>query len=494
MVRSNNMPIKKVIFFSNSKEISALEVYRVYSPLSHAGIEVFTRLNADPLILDGIIDSQLVLYQRDFSRNFTNYQKVVQYSREHGKPIVLDLDDHLLALPSEHPDRISTKYASSLVALLYAIITADAITVTTPQLKKVIEPYNSNIYILPNYVDDSIWNFKPPKYSESNEPVKILFMGTLTHKPDLELIVDPLINIALKYGENILLEFYGLEPPRRILEIERIRYFPVKTYNYKEFVSDLSQIDADIAIAPLGNNLFNRCKSPIKFFEYTALGLPGVFSRIDPYSNVIDDGFDGFLAGAQDEWEEKICQLIERKDLRRELACNAQNKVQRNWMMSDHAQLWSKTYSTLINQKLEKNPIGHQYLQALNSIAIQLEEHELKQQSFHMGMNQESLDQNKTFNKNANIIKTEESNSTNQIKNEHYSSQQTQHLEASEQLRQLKLVELQQAEQIKLLSKHILGLSSELDFARREVVEYVLSNSWQITRLLRKIGRIIRRK
>lgn len=522
------MPIERVIFFTHSKTLSALEQFRVYGPLTHAGVEILNGVDGDQLNLEAINNAQLVLFQRDFSGPFIDYQKVIQRARELGKPVVLDLDDHLLALPPDHPDRVSTYYASGLAALLYAILDADAITVTTPVLKQAIEPYNPNVYVLPNLLDDAIWTFQQPKIVVDKESIKILFMGTPTHKPDLEMVVEPLVNLAHRYGDQISFIFYGLELPGQLGELETAQYLPVKTYDYKPFVSDLQQIEADIAIAPLADNLFNRCKSPIKFFEYSAMGLPGVYSKLEPYEQVVDEGVDGFLADKPNEWEDKISLLIENAFIRNDIARKAQEKVRKNWMIHDHAHLWLDSYSVIIEKGLKQNTNNPQYLSILKSIAEQLEE-----QDYHRAGIQRDLYEKIQLLQQTNaetVAKAEEdlkqlaearlwsevraAEENIKIKATYTdlelanTSLQKQIGEQVEQIQQLQLegkrqidhigqlqsLEAQQKEQIQDLSKQNQDLASALESSRCEVVDYVLSDSWKITRPMRKISRILRRK
>ncbi|MEA4958246.1 MAG: hypothetical protein VB029_00880, partial [Anaerolineaceae bacterium] len=88
--------IKKVAFYTFSPTISALEHYRVYSPLVHAGIEVLEGVKQGQTNLAIISESDLVLFQRDFANHFEAYQDVIQEARKLNKPVVLDLDDDLL--------------------------------------------------------------------------------------------------------------------------------------------------------------------------------------------------------------------------------------------------------------------------------------------------------------------------------------------------------------------------------------------------------------
>ena len=61
-------------------------------------------------------------------------------------------------------------------------------------------------------------------------------------------------------------------------KIEFHQWQPV--FEYPQYVKNL---DVDFGIAPLEDNVFNACKSNIKMLEYTACGIPGVYSNVEPY-------------------------------------------------------------------------------------------------------------------------------------------------------------------------------------------------------------------
>ncbi|TLM99096.1 glycosyltransferase family 4 protein, partial [bacterium] len=218
------MAVERVIFYTHNPAPTAHEQFRVYSPLKQARMEVSQGFQGATLDLARIQDAQLVLFQRDFSRNFNDYQSVVNKARQAGVPLVLDLDDDILALPPNHPDRLSTGFANGLIALLCAIMEVDAITVTSPILKEVLEPYNPNIFVLPNYLDADIWTFRQPAQANAQDVVRILFMGTPTHKPDLEMIADALVKVVQRHGQRVNFIFFGIAPPSKIARIGKTRY------------------------------------------------------------------------------------------------------------------------------------------------------------------------------------------------------------------------------------------------------------------------------
>jgi len=51
---------------------------------------------------------------------------------------------------------------------------------------------------------------------------------------------------------------------------------------------ELGMKKLDIAVAPLQDNIFNRCKSPIKFLEMSAAGIPCICQDLDPYQGYTD--------------------------------------------------------------------------------------------------------------------------------------------------------------------------------------------------------------
>lgn len=429
------MPVERIVFFTRNHVSTAHEQLRVYSPLMKAGIEVTQGVRGNSIKIDRIQDAQLVLFQRDFSRKFSEFQSVIRHAHLAGIPVVLDLDDHLLALPHDHPDRLSHVFAGSLVALFCAILEVDAITVASPVLKEVLEPYNPKIYVLPNYLDADIWKFRNLELVSESNSVRILFMGTPSHQPDLEMISDVLTSIIDKYGERISLLFCGIKPPEKIARFEKTQYIPLGINEYQLFVDKMQDLEADIAIAPLVDNLFNRCKSSIKFLEYSAIGLPGIYSKVDPYSDIIKNGEEGFLAENNHEWIEKISLLVEDRAKRKEMAQRAQKQVLRNWMIKDHADAWNAAFDQIKSQsKRVPGTKTDSYESILNSIATQLEEDEARFRS-------------------------------------------------QDDLRQ-EIDDLQIENQ---------SLTKRLDETRLEVVNYALSTSWKLTRPLRKLGRYFRR-
>lgn len=497
------MPVKKVVFFSYSPVITALEQLRVLGPLSQTKIQVVNGIEGDRPNLDLIRTSDLVVFQRNFSSRYLAYKSVIEEAHKHQIPVIMDLDDNLIGLPQDHPDRKWSPFAFELPALLHAMMSVDAITVTTPTLQDVIGRYNKNVYVLPNFLDDSIWDFQEtPIKDDKQSPVEIMFIGTLTHQPDLQKIAEPLRAIAEKYNGRIAFTFYGPEAPDPLKNFGNVRHIAPVTYDYADFATTTRTISADIAIAPLNDNSFNRCKSPIKYMEYAAIGLPCVYSNITPYSEVIKDGINGFLADKPDEWVEKLSRLIDDEHLRNRMLANAQVDVRSNWMLQDHAFLWQNMYDKIQNMGVVEEPENRTELAALGQIAEQIEEQLQRQAEKTANLNQavqEAQAQNITLRESslreltraAELILAEKIHSENLAKEKELLREESNR--KSFQIEEFASQNLELESRLKEVEMQNDVLSLHLENTKREIANCLLSDSWRITRPLRKLSKFVRR-
>lgn len=329
----------------------ALGVLRLAGPLEHAGIHQIW-WDETVNVSQQIIQADLVVIQRNFAQRRQPYAQIIAAARQADKPIVFEIDDLLWELPAEHPDRQKNVYAEAQLPMLMAATQADAITVASPALGEYFRAFFHNIYLLPNYLNESLWAMRPPRPLSNLPPAKqtttIGFMGGNSHVPDLELITPVLKGLCQRYGSKLILKFWGLQPPAELQSLPNTWCMQDQIARYGEFAGYLSKQECDIWIAPLRQSLFNKCKSAIKFLEYTASGTPGVYSRMPPYEGVVVHGETGLLAGSLDEWDLCLTQLIEQPQTRQQIATKAQEMVRQKWLLADHATEWEQAYRQII--------------------------------------------------------------------------------------------------------------------------------------------------
>ncbi len=204
------MEVKTIVCFSNSINIrNAMAHLRILGPARQAGLNIVNGMENGKADISLIAEADLVSLQREIPGKFDEYQRIMTVARQARKPVVFDLDDLLLFLPKDHPDRQTQYYGVSLLPMYQAIMEADLVTVATPKLQEVLSPYNRNITVLPNYFDETLWQLRPPTIKTKGEKITIGFMGGESHKPDIDQVLPALMQLLERYHQKIFFKFWA---------------------------------------------------------------------------------------------------------------------------------------------------------------------------------------------------------------------------------------------------------------------------------------------
>ncbi|MCC7359658.1 MAG: glycosyltransferase [Anaerolineales bacterium] len=341
--------LKTIALYTADAWDSALVHLRVRGPAAAAGVAVLGGNHADAIDLAPIEAAQVVILQRDFPRFGADYEAVARRAQALGKPVVHELDDLLLDVPLDHCSEDA--YTDHLFDLLGALVAADGVTAATPALAEALRPLNPTVAVWPNCLDDSLWRSRPPAPAalpSAERPLVIGYMGGATHQPDVAEIAPALLNVLARHGPAVRAQFWGGPPPAALAAHPQVAWAPLDLPNYAAFAAAFQAQHFDIAVAPLRDRPFNRCKSHLKFLEYSALGVPGVYARLEPYTGLVTDGENGLLAAAPGEWEAALHALIESPALRERLARAAQATVEQGWRLSARAGEWRALYAAYL--------------------------------------------------------------------------------------------------------------------------------------------------
>ncbi|MCU0489199.1 MAG: glycosyltransferase [Anaerolineales bacterium] len=231
--------------------------------------------------------------------------------------------------------------------MLRVILEADLVTTTTPALQRIVQHLNPNTCLLPNYLDNQLWQPRPAPVRRADKIV-IGYMGSNSHAADLEMIAPALLRLAGRFPKQVEYTFWGARPPSLLVGCPApVNWAPLENYDYPAFAAEFSQQQADIFIAPLTDTQFNHCKSPIKFLEYSVLGVPGVYSRSEAYASIVQPAENGLLAGSLEEWEACLARLTEDPEYAARLGRQAQQTAWQDWRISDHASQWAQAYAAI---------------------------------------------------------------------------------------------------------------------------------------------------
>jgi len=355
--------LTSLVLFTADPWESAMPVLRIVGPAKASNVAVLCGNEGGQVFPDRIAQADLVIIQRDFP-HLAGYGEIIAKARAENKPVVYEIDDLLFELPENH---ISFQnYIVSLLPMVQAAMQADAVVTSSHLLKEYFSEFNSNTWYSPNLIDDTLWPMQPViKPSSKGGPVVISYMGGQTHLPDLEMVAPALIRVNEKYGNHVQFHFWGGPSPANLANYPQVEQIPFDILNYQQFVAYFSQQTCDIFIAPLRDIFFNRCKTAIKYLEYSSMGIPGVYSQIQPYVEIIEPGVNGFMASTVDEWFLRLCQLIEDSDLRDRVGSQALKTVKDHWLLTKKASHWFDLYNQIINRKYDNKDSSSNFIKAV---------------------------------------------------------------------------------------------------------------------------------
>lgn len=319
---------------------------RIVQPLKRLGMQLVPG-GAASEDSNNVDDADFVLIHRDFGADNDAAVRVITRARTLGKPLILTMDDLLTDVPAGHSSYSS--YSRLRFPILYTLCEVDCVITTTELLAEELRRYNPHVFVVPNSLDDHLWavDLATP-FGGNGGPTVVAYMGTATHDEDIRLVEEPLLNVLNRGNGTVVLKFFGQAPTGRLADHPRVIWKPYAA-DYREFVKSLQTERIDIAIAPLTDTLFNRCKSAVKFLEYGALGIPAVYSKIPPYDSAVRHGETGLLASTSDEFARCLNVLIDDLALRQTIGSCARSHVRSHHLLSQQTSAWELPFQAVLS-------------------------------------------------------------------------------------------------------------------------------------------------
>jgi glycosyltransferase involved in cell wall biosynthesis len=303
--------------------------------------------NDDSLDLQLFNQSHFVILSKIISNKI--FDACRYYCSVHQKILIYDLDDcfHQINSVNKSYDyyNLESNIGQTGLSLLSDNISkSDHVFYSTRELMSFYLPLNFNQSLLPNYLDLDFryknveavdWRkFAKEQNCDFDDNTLIIgFFGSESHAEDLDSLEYVLPLILTK--KNVLLAVCSgrdliIHSVLKYCQIPYNKFFFYDFDNVKEYPKYVKSFD--IGIAPLINNIFNRCKTPLKLMEYGALGIPYIASKVAPYQryHLESDGVGGFICNSNVEWIDALSKLIDDKQLRRSMGSLLQDFVYNN--------------------------------------------------------------------------------------------------------------------------------------------------------------------
>ncbi len=221
--------------------------------------------------------------------------------------VVLFMDDDLPAavtageLPLRYALRTSWRHATTC-RLLSGV--CDQIWVSTPELQRRYGQFG--VQLLP-----PLWFEAGAVDPASVEPVgqDWFYHGTAAHRREIEWLLPivrevqdalPQANFEIAGGDAVRMMFKGI-PRASVCPPLGWPQYLARTMNHRKL----------LGLAPCLDSSFNRARSHVKLFDITRTGAAGIYSRLEPYAGVVQDGKTGWLCeNRQADWVALILRCL----------------------------------------------------------------------------------------------------------------------------------------------------------------------------------------
>ncbi len=341
-----------IVVYSPYPETHACAAIRIIAPLVTNNYKIIwgaKRVDSNwSFDLESAYAADLIIIQRHFPAVHT--EKFLDKLLKSNVPIAYEMDDMLLELPSYHPGY--EVYKRHAPYIKWILRTADLVIVSTCNLRDSSIKYTTcPIQLQPNLVNWSLFN-APPK--PHNNIFTFLISGTASHEGDWSIIEEPLLNILNIYPEKVRAIFFG-DLPEKFSKHPLVQVIKFQD-GYEQYADTLKKLNVNCALVPLEDTSFNNCKSNIKWLEYSAAGIPGIYSNTATYSSSISHGETGLLVdNTADAWFQAMNHLINNPEIALDMVKNARTQVRNKHSVESSSGDYDKFIYRIVGQPHERN-------------------------------------------------------------------------------------------------------------------------------------------
>ena len=248
-----------------------------------------------------------------------------QKIHDSGVPMLFDFDDAIFFPPAGS----ANKYANwlrkpSKIRTICRL--ASHVIAGNQYLADYAREVNDQVSIVPTTIDMKA--YQRDSSVAAADPVAVGWSGSFSTVQYLDDLRPALQRLSQK--EKFQLRVIGT--PNYSLEGVQTE---ARAWRSASEVTDLQRLD--IGVMPLPDNKWARGKCGLKALQYMALSIPTIVSPVGVNSKIICDGENGFLANSEDEWIEKLTQLVRSPDLRRRIGEAGRKTVEEEYSATKQA-------------------------------------------------------------------------------------------------------------------------------------------------------------
>jgi glycosyltransferase involved in cell wall biosynthesis len=229
-----------------------------------------------------------------------------------------DFDDAVMFRDAVNKNQRSYRRGKNFVNTVRG---ADCIIAGNRYLQDFALKVNKNTHVIPTSLDMERYRERPS--SVSSDRLTLGWIGssvTLFYLECLKNVLERVCKIFPTARLKIVADNF--------FDLERVPVIK-KRWRYEEEIDDIHSFD--IGLMPLTDDPWSRGKCGLKLLQCMATGIPVVCSPVGVNREIVQDGLNGYWAGEEREWLEKIGNLIKNSEVRHEMGRRARETVMKKF-------------------------------------------------------------------------------------------------------------------------------------------------------------------
>ena len=226
----------------------------------------------------------------------------------------------------------------------------DAITTTTDPLAGYFKTLNQRVFAIPNCIDFTQYQPMSDFFDRKPGPIRIGWWGGDNHWHDISMVGQALTKYVNAHDVRLVLIGAFYKGPFKGIDLNKVEERPwvhVEAFPHALAAAGLDVVFIPLASPALPEMRFNAYKSEIKWLEASALKLPAlVQGGVRAYENV-QEGVTGLYFNDDDEFLEKLDQLVRGADLRRKMGQTAYDWAREHRDLDKEINRWMECYEKI---------------------------------------------------------------------------------------------------------------------------------------------------
>ena len=183
--------------------------------------------------------------------------------------------------------------------------------------------FNQHVVLNPTTIDtEGVHN--PDLYQVADNKEKLVIGWTGSHSTLVYL--DQIVPVIQALEKRYDFVFMVIADKAPTINCNSLRFVP---WDKDREIEDLMRID--IGVMPLSDDAWAKGKCGFKALQYMAMGVPALVSPVGVNMEIVDHEVNGYLCHSEQDWYNKIEQLITDVALRKSFRKKAREKVVLNY-------------------------------------------------------------------------------------------------------------------------------------------------------------------